>query len=260
VTVAIGGHVTWQIVVNSFAWLTSNLFAYAVLVALIHALTFQRRLRERDVQAATLRAELVAARLDALRAQLHPHFLFNTLNVISELIHIDPAAADAMVIRLARLLRTSIDFTGDHEVRFEHELEVLHAYVDLQRMRHGSRLCVEFAIDPRTLDALVPPLVLQPLVENALIHGIAARREAGHVTITSSISDDRLELSVHDDGPGFPRAIREGVGLRNTRNRLRALYGDHHSLSFSRNGGETEVRVTLPLSASRSDPSRGREP
>lgn len=231
-----------------FSWLTSNMFAYAALVASVHALSFQHRLQQRDTQAIRLHAQLSSARLEALKAQLHPHFLFNTLHTISELIHLDPTAADAMVVRLAQLLRLSIDTTGDQEVRLQHELDILANYLELHRMRHGDRLAVTLDIDHQVLDAFVPPLLLQPLVENALRHGIGPRSAPGIVRVAASSTGGRLTLAVADNGVGLPRGFAEGVGLRNTRSRLRELYGDDHVfVIFSAPGGGTEARIEIPL-------------
>lgn len=233
---------------NYFTWFTSNMFAYAALVASVHALSLQQRLQQRDTQAIRLHAQLSSARLEALKAQLHPHFLFNTLHTISELIYLDPAAADAMVVRLAQLLRLSIDTTGDQEVRLQHELDILANYLELHRMRHGDRLAVTLDIDHKALDAFVPPLLLQPLVENALRHGIGPRSAPGSVRVVASATGGRLTLAVTDNGVGLPRGFTEGVGLRNTRSRLRELYGDDHVfVVFAAPGGGTEARIEIPL-------------
>ncbi|HTE47726.1 MAG TPA: histidine kinase [Gemmatimonadaceae bacterium] len=230
------------------SWLTSNMFAYAALVASVHALTFQHRLRQRETQAIRLHAQLSSARLEALKAQLHPHFLFNTLHTISELIHLDPAAADAMIVRLAHLLRLSIDMSGDQEVRLEHELDILSNYLELHRMRYGDRLAVTLDIDDTVLDAFVPPLLLQPLVENALRHGIEPRSAPGTVRVVASATDGRLTLVVADNGVGLPKGFTEGVGLGNTRSRLRELYGLSHEFGVvAARGGGTEARIVIPF-------------
>ncbi len=236
------------IAAENLSWLTSNLFAYALFVAVLHALSFQHRLREREVHAARLESRLTTARLETLRAQLHPHFLFNTLHTISELIHIDPAAADAMVIRLGRLLRVSLDLTSDDETPLRRELDVVATYLDLQRMRHGDRLVVEFDADPAIGEALVPPLLLQPLAENALRHGIGSRSSLGHIWISARAEGGTLELAVKDDGIGLAGGASEGLGLKNTRHRLAELYGDRHSFRVGpRNGGGVEAVIRIPL-------------
>jgi LytS/YehU family sensor histidine kinase len=191
---------------------------------------------------------LSTARLETLKAQLHPHFLFNTLHTISELIHIDPAAADAMVIRLGRLLRLSLEYTSESEVSLEREMEVLTAYLDLHRMRHGDRLHATIDVDPSLRRAFVPPMILQPLVENALRHGINRRSASGAIWISAERVENRLRLAVCDDGLGLPERLVEGVGLSNTRTRLSQLYAvDHSFVVRPRTGGGTEAIVELPL-------------
>ncbi|MGH7620657.1 MAG: sensor histidine kinase [Gemmatimonadaceae bacterium] len=229
-------------------WLTANLFAYAALVGALHAMLLERRLRRRHLQALRLHAQLSTARLEALKAQLHPHFLFNTLHTISELIHSDPDAADTMVVRLADLLRLSIDTSVQHEILLQRELTVLESYVELHRMRFRERLEVIVDVDRHLLDALVPPLLLQPLVENSLRHGLAPRRAAGTVRIAAAARGSRLTLTVSDDGVGIARDFVEGVGLRNTRTRLRELYDDDFAfVIFAMPSGGTEARIDLPL-------------
>ena len=211
-------------------------------------MAFQQRVRQSELHAVLLQAQLSTARLETLKAQLHPHFLFNTLHTISELIHIDPKAADAMVIRLGKLLRRSLEYTSEAEVSLDREIEVLTAYLDLHRMRHGDRLTATIDVDPSLRRALVPPMILQPLVENSLRHGINRRSTSGSIAISAERVGDRLCLAVRDDGVGLPERLVEGVGLSNTRTRLRQLYGDDHSFVLSpRTGGGTEASVELPL-------------
>jgi sensor histidine kinase YesM len=229
-------------------WLTANLFAYAALVATLHAMLLEHHLRRRRLQALRLHTQLSTARLEALKAQLHPHFLFNTLHTISELIHSDPDAADSMVVRLADLLRLSIDTSVDHEIRLQQELSVLESYVALNRMRYGERLAVAVDVDRELLDVLVPPLLLQPLVENALRHGLEPRRSGGNVRVSATARGPRLTLSVADDGVGLPPRFVEGVGFRNTRTRLGELYGEDYTFAVTAPpGGGTEARIDLPL-------------
>jgi two-component system, LytTR family, sensor kinase len=183
-----------------------------------------------------------------MEAQLHPHFLFNTLNTLSEMIHIDPRAADTMVIRLADLLRLTLDLSEDREVPLARELQVLDAYLELQRMRFGDRLHTELRIAPGAREALAPPLVLQPLVENALRHGLAGQPGVGRLLVAAAIEDGQLVLIVRDDGVGLRHPVREGIGLRNTRDRLREQYGEasRFTLSQAAGGKGTEARIELP--------------
>jgi two-component sensor histidine kinase len=234
--------------VASLSWFTTNLFAYSLFVAVVHLMAFQQRVRESELHSALLQSQLSTARLETLKAQLHPHFLFNTLHTISELIHIDPKAADAMVIRLGRLLRLSLEYTSEAEVSLEREIEVLTAYLDLHRMRHGDRLKATIDVDPSLRRALVPPMILQPLVENSLRHGVNRRSASGSILVAAQRVDERLRLIVRDDGVGLPEQLVEGVGLSNTRTRLSQLYGAEHSFTLApRATGGTEAIVEVPL-------------
>ena len=235
-------------IADHLAWLTSNLFAYTLVVAVVHLMSFQQQVRQGELHAALLQSQLSTARLETLKAQLHPHFLFNTLHTISELIHIDPNAADAMVIRLGRLLRLSLDYTADTEVSVDRELEVVTAYLDLHRMRHGDRLTTQISVDPAVRDALVPPMILQPLVENSLRHGINRRSAPGKIWVNAQRAGEYLRLTVSDNGVGLPPHVVEGVGLSNTRTRLHQLYdGDQRFALGARSGGGVEAIVELPL-------------
>jgi two-component system LytT family sensor kinase len=204
-------------------------------------------------RSARLEAELTRAHLDALRSQLRPHFLFNTLNAIAVLTADDAEKARRMILRLGSLLRRSLD-EEHHEVSLEEELRFLDEYLDIQRARFGDRLSVTSAIDPSVATARVPVLLLQPLIENALEHG--APEDGGTTVITLSIAraGDTVRVTIEDSGPGPPdvRDRRDGVGLRNTRERLRQLYGDRAVLTLGRRSeyprGGGCVEVVLPFS------------
>jgi two-component system, LytTR family, sensor kinase len=224
--------------------------AFWAVLAVVHAVEFHRRFREREVQAARLQAELAEARLDALSAQLNPHFLFNALHGVSTLMHRDVEAADSVLARLADLLRRTLR-GGGHEVPLAEEMELLRDYLAIMATRYGDRLAVGEVVSPEAECALVPRFVLQPLVENALQHGVARRVGAGRVEVRAERAGESLQLSVSDDGPGlrgggaFPR---EGIGLSNTRRRLRALYGDRQRLAIEEvPGGGLRVALTLPF-------------
>ena len=231
-----------------------NVMWYVVLVGVWHAMDYYRRWRDREVQAARLGTQLAQAQLDALKMQIQPHFLFNTLHAISELVHEDPDAADRMITRLGDLLRLTVDNAGTHEVTLRQEMEFLRAYLEIQQSRFQDSLEVNIRTDPDAMDALVPNLVLQPLVENAIHHGIAPRGGIGRIDITARRVDGLLELEVRDNGRGLPmvreRGGREGVGVRNTRARLQQMYGDACRLELA-NGAEGGVaaRVVLPYHA-----------
>jgi signal transduction histidine kinase len=238
------------IAAENLSWFVSNVFAYGLLVACVHALRLHQRLAEREVHAARLASQLSTARLETLRAQLHPHFLFNTLNSLSELIHVDPDAADAMVVRLGTLLRLSLDVSAEDEVTLARELEVASLYLDLHRVPGAGRLCVEVDASPNVLGARVPAMLLQPLIENALRHGLGPRAARGILRIAAEAAGERLRIEVSDDGVGLPASMVEGVGLSNTRRRLRELYGQAHSFAIGpgAEGGTTTI-VELPLRA-----------
>jgi two-component system LytT family sensor kinase len=181
--------------------------------------------------------------------QLHPHFLFNTLHTVSELVHEDPDTADRMITGLSDLLREALAAGGVQEVPLHRELELLHRYLEIQQARFGDRLQVQFDVDAAVRQALVPHLILQPIVENAIMHGIGARVDAGHIRIHARAVDGALLLEIQDDGRGVRKAeFREGVGLGNTRERLRGLYGSEHRFEIDEpSGGGTVVRVRIPL-------------
>ena len=211
------------------------------------------RFRGRSEMLAT---ELTRSQLDALRSQLRPHFLFNTLNAISVLTAEDPDKARRMVLRLGSLLRRSLD-EEEHEIPLREELSFLDDYLDIQRVRFGDKLVITLAIEPAAAEARVPVLMLQPLVENAIEHGAPEKDAATtSITVRAGQSNGRLRLSVEDNGPG-PRTVamtREGIGLRNTRERLRRLYGDRATIDLGAigNGGGvtgTRVDISIPLSS-----------
>lgn len=223
--------------------------AFWAMIAVIYAVEYYDGIRQREIQAATLKAELAEARLDALGAQLHPHFLFNTLQGISTLLYRDAAAADRMLTRLSSLLRRALD-RSDPEVTLAEEMEMVAEYAEIQRTRFGDRLVVDQAVSVTLAGALVPRFILQPLVENAIRHGISRRAEAGRIRIAAARENGHLVLSVADNGPG-PGANRtqraEGTGLSNTRRRLTALYGELGTVALSEPPeGGTLVTVALP--------------
>jgi hypothetical protein len=222
--------------------------SYLIVAALAHAQRYAALYRDREVAAAKAEAELVSARLSALQTQLQPHFLFNTLNAIAEQVHADPEAADAMLVRLGALLRAALRAPDRPEVPLRDELALTEDYLALMRLRLGERLRVRVVVPAELLEARVPPLVLQPLVENALRHGIERRAAAGRLDVTASATNGRLVLEIRDDGAGLAGEWTEGVGLGNTRARLRHLHGDRATLVLSgRPEGGARVTVALPL-------------
>ena len=199
----------------------------------------------RAAQAAQARAELTDARMAALQARMQPHFLFNALNTIAELVRTDPGAAEATVEDLSAILRASLK-QGDATTRpLREELALVRAFVGVEQRRLGARLAVRWNIAPDSFDALVPVLSLQPIVENAIRHGIASRIEGGAVTVTVAGAGDTLTIEVADDGEGFARGWVEGTGLGNLRQRLLSLYGNRASLAIGPGPGGS-VTITLP--------------
>ena len=225
-----------------------NLLIYWVIVAVSHAFDYYRRYRERELRASALEKHLAQAKLRALQMQLNPHFLFNTLHSISSLMHKDVEAADKMIARLSDLLRAALAGADTQEVTLQKELELLQLYLSIEQIRFGSRLTVKLDIAPDTLAAQVPNLVLQPLVENAIRHGIEPRARPGCIELQAHRLDGALALVVSDNGAGLGEngRIKEGVGLSNTRARLQELYGSAYRFELRR-GQEGGVRVELSI-------------
>lgn len=222
---------------------------YAMIVGATRAYDYHAKLRASELHSSQLQAQLAQAQLAALKAQLHPHFLFNTHHaIISLMLKADNAAAIKMLTRLSDLLRITLRKTDQQVCALREELEALDLYLGIQRERYGDRLKVELAIEPAALDAEVPWLVLQPLVENALQHGISALAAGGVLRVQARVAGDRLELGVSDNGPGFAvgfsPAQSNGIGLRNTQARLERLYGGDQRLEIV---PPAEVRLVLPL-------------
>ena len=230
------------------SWFTLDSIVYCTLLAVYHALVYYRVSQDRALRASQLEARLAQAQLQVLRMQLQPHFLFNTLHTISALMHRDVKRADSMIAALSDLLRMSLRSVGVQEVELREELEFLQRYLEIMGLRFGDRLTVTLDIDPNVLDARVPTLVLQPLVENSLRHGFGDGMRAGHVRVTVVPDGDMLRCEVVDNGRGIAAAgAREGVGTTNTRARLRHLYGERFSLELTANpGGGARVSLAIP--------------
>jgi two-component system LytT family sensor kinase len=223
-----------------------NFLTYSILVAGTQGYLYYERYRQGELRSAQLSAQLAQAQLQGLRMQLHPHFLFNTLNSIATLIHKDPDAADRMTARLSDLLRLTLDNIGVQEVPLAQELEFLERYLEIERTRFSDRLVVRIEVATETLDAKTPYLILQPLVENAIRHGIAARSSPGCVIVRAARNGGLLVLEVKDDGPGIrsPATSNNGIGIASTRVRLEKLYGDEHTFELS-NAAEGGLAVKL---------------
>jgi two-component system, LytTR family, sensor kinase len=232
-----------------------DLLIYVVTMSASVAFAHYRKSQERERRAIELEARLAQAKLQALRMQINPHFLFNTLNAISTLVHTSPHTADDMITDLSELFRASLESSDDQEIPLARELELLQRYLSIEQRRFGTRLQVEQAIAPETLDALVPTLILQPSVENAIRHGIEPQAEIGKIAIRAWRDGGKLKLSVSDNGKkpvAFSLADkspeRPGVGLTNTHARLQQLYGDHQAVTIGKGelGGWT-VEIEMPF-------------
>ena len=222
-----------------------------VAVAFKRAAQREREAAELNLRASRLETQLVEAQLGVLRAQLHPHFLFNALHAVSTLVDWRPKEARRMLVRLSELLRMALELSEEKEITLAREIEWLERYLELQQIRFGDRLTFDLKADPETISATLPPLILQPLVENALEHGVEKRTEGGHVEIFAERDGKWLRVRVRDNGPGLGLALasREaGVGLRNIRERLKTLYGDQQQLVVRNQDDEgTEALVELPF-------------
>ncbi|MEI7035172.1 sensor histidine kinase [Fulvimonas yonginensis] len=225
------------------------LLTYWVILVVLRGLDSRRRLRDERLRNAQLQTQLAQSQLQALRMQLQPHFLFNTLNAISALALADPLQARLMIARLSDLLRLTLEERHASEVPLSREMEFLRCYLDIQQVRFQDRLSTHLEVAPDTLRAAVPSMILQPLVENALRHGLLAKPTPGRLQVASRRHGDELHLQVDDDGLGLPPdGPAEGLGLGNTRARLRVLFGAAASLALHRKTeGGTRVELRLPF-------------
>ncbi|HYE85104.1 MAG TPA: histidine kinase [Vicinamibacterales bacterium] len=225
-----------------------ELTMYAALAAFGYANAFSVELQQRAGAEAELKASLAEARLSALQRQLQPHFLFNTLHGVSSLIRRDASAAEQMIERLGRLLRTAINTGATFETSLAEDLDALNDYLAIEAVQMRERLRVTFDIAANTLGAAVPSLLLQPLVENSVRHGLQPRARGGGIHVAAHRAGDRLHIEIVDDGVGLNPDATEGVGLLNTRSRLAQLYGSRQSFTVAaRNTGGVRVDVTLPF-------------
>jgi two-component system LytT family sensor kinase len=251
--------------------LPTGFMSYGTIFLISYAIDYYRRHQEKELKISRLKAELAEAQLQvteaqlqALKMQLHPHFLFNTLNSISALLDEDPEAADQMLARLGDFLRLTLENSGAQQVTLQEELEFLRCYLEIERVRFHDRLTVNMQIDPDALEAQVPNLILQPIVENAIRHGIVARIAPGQIEIKACLKDNVLRLSVKDNGPGLGAVdggratLREGLGLANTRSRLAQMYGELHQLEMV-DAPEGGLQVTLTIPCEISGSARAQE-
>ena len=236
----------WKLL--TFYFLIDFLIYWAI-VCIWYALEYARELRQRELAASQLQASLSQARLQALRAQLNPHFLFNTLNATTVLALKGQGEAVAHTLTLlSEMLRLSLDATLPQEIPLAHELQFMDRYLEIQQVRFPDRLSVDRQIDPEALDAMVPAMLLQPLVENAVMHGVAAQRGHGTISIRAARSNGRLVLRVQDSGPGFKTGdLVEGIGLRNTRARLEQMYTSAQHFSYGNDECGAWVTIEMPF-------------
>ena len=231
-----------------FDW---QLIAGAAIVAIAHAAFYYRESQQRALQAAQLEARLIDAQLRALQSQLHPHFLFNTLHAISALMHRDVQAADRMLVQLSDLLRMTLDTVNHPEIRLSEEMDFLAKYLQIEQVRLGERLSVRFDVDEDVLDAVVPALILQPLAENAIKHGIAPHVEPGRISVAAHRDGDMLTMTVTDTGTGpgerAVKAFSSGIGVSNTRARLTHQFGARFRFEFQRHRDGFTVLVAIPF-------------
>lgn len=242
-----------------------NFFLFDVLVywavfGVGYAFDYRERYRERESQASQLKAQLAQAQLESLRMQLHPHFLFNTLHTIAGLVRgNEKQSAVNMISGLSDLLRRALESADEQEVTLRDEVKFIELYLDIQKVRFSDRLTAQIEIAPETLNALLPNLILQPLVENAIRHGIALKNSAGLLIIKSFRRNGELHITISDDGPGLSSdwkarvhdAHHDGIGLANTSERLKHLYGTEHRFDLHNgdNGGMT-ASIVIPFRSS----------
>jgi signal transduction histidine kinase len=227
---------------------------YWAVIGVVYALEMKEKYQRENLKAAQLESRLIETELKALKHQLNPHFLFNTLNTISVLVREQKnEQAVSLIARLSTLLRLSLDNTRVQTVTLKQELEFLGSYLEIQKARFGERLKYTAEAEPDALRGVIPNLILQPIVENAIMHGIAKKIEPGHVRIEARVKEGKLEIAVSDDGPGIDAEkgrVREGIGLTNTRERLERHFGKNHQMVLkSEKGRGVTVGLVLPYQA-----------
>lgn len=231
---------------------TEGMGIYLLIMFLVYAYSYYQRYRQGELRASQLEAQLSQAQLQALKMQLHPHFLFNTLHSISALLHRDTESARKMITRLGDFLRLTLENSGTQEVTLKQEIEFLRCYLEIERIRFQDRLTTHVFVDPDALDARVPNLILQPIVENAIRHGIAPRSTPGEIEIRAKQEAGFLRIRIRDNGPGLPMnrtvdsLFKKGLGLMNTQARLDRLYGADHRFKIA-NDPSGGLAVTLEI-------------
>jgi signal transduction histidine kinase len=231
-----------------------DVILYFALVGLTRGIDYYRKSRESELRSEQLQRRLIEAKLQNLRGQLNPHFLFNTLNMISARMYEDVPEADRMITRLSDLLRMTLRSSDEPEVPLKNELDMLNLYLEIMSARFAESIRVDLSVDPNTQNVMVPTLLLQPLVENAFRHGAGCNVEGGRIEVITAAHNGTVSIIVRDDGPGVAgdpkNALHKGFGLSNTAERLRQLYGDRHQLRINNRpasqGGGLEVAIEIP--------------
>ncbi len=245
--------ISWALFRNSLlANYYDDLWMYSTIVAFHQLWDYYRRYRDRELRATKLESQLAQAQLQVLKMQLNPHFLFNTLHAISSLMHEDVEAADNMTTGLSDLLRMSLENVNEQEVTLKREMEFLQGYLGIQQIRFRDRLAVRIDVPAASLDALVPNMILQPLVENAVTHGVAPKSLASEICIRAQRDNGILRLEVADNVKGLPENVKDrsatGLGLANTTTRLRQLYGEKHRFRIEKGAaGGTVAILEIPF-------------
>ena len=235
----------------AFGFYIDLIIALLIVIA-VHTLLYYQSFRASELAQSSLKAQLAQAQLRALKMQLHPHFLFNTLHSISSLVLEDPPKANSMIARLGDFLRLTVDNSDQQLVTLKEETEFLRCYLDIEQVRFGDRLTVTFELEPQTLSAQVPHLILQPVVENAIQHAIAPRSTRGHINIEAKRLNSLLRVAISDNGPGISSNAnlpwKQGVGLTNVRTRLRQIYGpDFRFELMNTKGGGVTAFMEIPF-------------
>ena len=240
---------------QNFDW---EMMTYWAIAGLSHAVLYYRESRDRAVRASQLETRLIEAQMATLQQQLQPHFLFNTLHAISTLMHRDVEAADRTLMRLSDLLRMTLENVGQQEVTLQAELDFVSKYLEIERTRFADRLIVTFNVDPVALDSLVPSLLLQPLVENAIKHGVARKAGPGHIEISAKNLHGKLWIEIRDDGEGLSEsglaALQKGIGVSTTRARLQHQFGADFRFEFHRQEPGVAVVIAVPWRIERRTP------
>jgi two-component system LytT family sensor kinase len=243
----------FQSTLQNIVWnFSEGISIYLLLLVINHALDYHQRYQEKVLEKSQLEMQLAQAQLQALKMQLHPHFLFNTLHSISALLNKDTEAARQMIARLGDFLRLTLDNSGAQEVTLQREIEFLQSYLEIEHIRFQDRMTTHVEVEPHALDAQVPNLILQPIVENAIRHGIAPRSTPGRIEIRAEHKNSVLRIQVRDNGPGLSvnrssvNLFKEGLGLANTRARLQQLYGAAHRFELA-NDPQGGLIVTLEI-------------